>query len=1435
MIRPHSSASQFVSSWVILGLASPYIPFGSIGDLKGSFGEPEVAPAPTLPISRELTAEELESISGSALGNNPYLSGTQKYSPSYKGVDLLTGNFTMSSTDLSFEGGYGIPIALTRTYNSNNADEGPMGRGWSLSVDIRTTAGGLLKSSGAPIRSVPVTFRERSVADDDPRIDEALEPVEAVLATDAAGLEETIQKDVDGVLTTPPWDKNVMDAEYEMVLFNGDLYQILVANTVLTPEGTVYRYEKKGDYVNGAHPIGNPDGDRYPCNVLKIVSITDRHGNVTTYTYGESASTFVKINGIANEQGLTAIDAPNGYSLEFDWGTVSGRRRIVSATDGTRTVEYTFGGTYSMLTSAESPGGKVTQYDYDGANNSGTLTTPDWWSGSWGQAAGLLTGITDPRGLTTYINYTMSWVFVGPYEEIAVPGVCVWKMIEPNGIYTYFSTWGAAADSGKIAPPLQSEPGGTYPWGCFVERLGESETTDVINEGYCELRFNAGVATVSMFPGPAKGQIQFESAAWVRKYNATSLDLVESHDIAYKRFYSSTIPNVTTFSGSEAEGHVWQPARSHFAPFTSVKVVTSYNFMGNPLSKTVRESAWAEQNSQWTEVASVQNVTHYAYWGQDKYFQQKAVKDPAGRITFTDYYDNEATGGKKGQVYRVYDPKHTAYNNSSGQDWKYLVEPDDPDTFAAEFDYDASGRPTDVYKLQKTTPGAWTYVHTETSYGSDGSPWWGNAAAVVEDEGQGRINRVTETLAYDSAGRAVTVEDAAGKVFETAYNADGQVESVTRTDTNPDVPIVTYSYGTSGITNGMVTGVVDELSGVEQTFQYFSSGYGIGQVSWVIEERESATYNVGYTYNAMGDRQYAVYQTPNGNTAWRYGDYVRAGSPEQGKRIFQTLNRQGWNVPQQQWQDTPEEFHYAYDTQGKLLYAAFAMTPQQGLTEYTDEDPALRRALAVYEYDPAGRITSLTYAWQTYNSGYTGTPILGQEYAYDSVTRLRTAASFYNNPDSDGDFDLIRTETYDYDDDLDYLTEVDYNDGLPNEAQTWTYDAAGNRATDSVQGSGWSYDNLNRITASPGYSYLHDILGNRTWRNFGSSGVQRYQWDALNRATSIVGEAYGARYVYRADGMRVEKVEGLTISWVPPGEEEVSGHYDENLAENLPTSRYYYDGQMMVEDDYTVEGQYEPVVTVMRYGIGARGIDFMDKRVDDGPETKGYPIYDGHGNMIATLGQTQGSPYYSLADLRSYDVWGAVRSGSTNGDPKQRYCANLGHVQDDESGLIYMRARYYEPWSGRFISEDPARDGRQWFVYCRNNPLGFADANGKNPLALFLIFLGAAGILKTVTVMAPALHLLAIGLSRARDSFEVETLWNEYMDAYRGSSLLGEEGSLIARLAGTALQILNHAAGKAGAPWGIAVSGLSIGARGAFLCYGYQLRIAWYFADIDNY
>ncbi len=77
--------------------------------------------------------------------------------------------------------------------------------------------------------------------------------------------------------------------------------------------------------------------------------------------------------------------------------------------------------------------------------------------------------------------------------------------------------------------------------------------------------------------------------------------------------------------------------------------------------------------------------------------------------------------------------------------------------------------------------------------------------------------------------------------------------------------------------------------------------------------------------------------------------------------------------------------------------------------------------------------------------------------------------------------------------------------------------------------------------------------------------------------------------------------------------------------------------------------------------------------------------------------------------------WGTHPSGASayQGAPSNRYVGSLGHQQDDDSGLYYMRARYYEPGSGRFISEDPAMDGGNWFAYCGNDPVNRFDRNGK--------------------------------------------------------------------------------------------------------------------------
>ena len=56
-----------------------------------------------------------------------------------------------------------------------------------------------------------------------------------------------------------------------------------------------------------------------------------------------------------------------------------------------------------------------------------------------------------------------------------------------------------------------------------------------------------------------------------------------------------------------------------------------------------------------------------------------------------------------------------------------------------------------------------------------------------------------------------------------------------------------------------------------------------------------------------------------------------------------------------------------------------------------------------------------------------------------------------------------------------------------------------------------------------------------------------------------------------------------------------------------------------------------------------------------------------------------------------------------------RYC---GEYYDEETGLIYLRNRYYDSSIGRFITEDPAKDGLNWYSYCGGNPVMFVDPWG---------------------------------------------------------------------------------------------------------------------------
>ncbi|MFH1825300.1 MAG: RHS repeat-associated core domain-containing protein [Candidatus Firestonebacteria bacterium] len=86
-----------------------------------------------------------------------------------------------------------------------------------------------------------------------------------------------------------------------------------------------------------------------------------------------------------------------------------------------------------------------------------------------------------------------------------------------------------------------------------------------------------------------------------------------------------------------------------------------------------------------------------------------------------------------------------------------------------------------------------------------------------------------------------------------------------------------------------------------------------------------------------------------------------------------------------------------------------------------------------------------------------------------------------------------------------------------------------------------------------------------------------------------------------------------------------------------------------------------------------------------------------------------------------YDACGKVRSETPSGDTrnKNKFVGGYGIVADEEDGLTYMRARYYDSETGRFISRDPIAGEMKEpltlnkYLYCQNNPINYIDPDGK--------------------------------------------------------------------------------------------------------------------------
>ena len=109
--------------------------------------------------------------------------------------------------------------------------------------------------------------------------------------------------------------------------------------------------------------------------------------------------------------------------------------------------------------------------------------------------------------------------------------------------------------------------------------------------------------------------------------------------------------------------------------------------------------------------------------------------------------------------------------------------------------------------------------------------------------------------------------------------------------------------------------------------------------------------------------------------------------------------------------------------------------------------------------------------------------------------------------------------------------------------------------------------------------------------------------------------------------------------------------------------------------------------------------------------TTSYYEADGLGS-VTSLSSGAGA----IANTYTYDSFGKLTASTGSITNRFQYTAR---EFDSESGLYYYRARYYDPTTGRFISEDPHREilhGMDFYPYVRNSAPNLIDPDGRSPV-----------------------------------------------------------------------------------------------------------------------
>ena len=569
-----------------------------------------------------------------------------------------------------------------------------------------------------------------------------------------------------------------------------------------------------------------------------------------------------------------------------------------------------------------------------------------------------------------------------------------------------------------------------------------------------------------------------------------------------------------------------------------------------------------------------------------------------------------------------------------------------------------------------TTPNGQVTTYTRDS--------WGQLTKTTDALGH------TTSTTYDLDGHATSTTDGNGKTSHVTYDAVGQAVqttaadgTVTKTDYNPD---------------GTVADSVDGL-GAKTTYGY--DGQGRKTTRTDPDGRTTSTTidptgRVTSSTDAAGRTTTMTYDAASHLLSTAYSDTGTAG-------VSFTYDQAGRKTSMT---DGTGMSQYVYDTFGELVKKSTGAG-----------------ATVAYGYDAGGNLTSITYPGETASVargfdadnrlasltdtsgnkttfGYTGDGVLSKTVypdgdtvangydptdtltsvsvsgaAADSLAVGRDNAGQVNSQQLDG------TTATNYS----YTAREQLSASTGGTAASFAYDAANNpvtvgAATQAFDPAGQLCWSTAAAVAGPTCStvpsgaqtYTYDKLGERTAQ---SSNSATFGYDQNNRLTSYTTASTSAAYTYDGAGGRVSKtVGGVTTNFV----------YDDGAISNLLT-----DGT----NDYI-------------YGPG--GLPIEQKSA-----TGAYWfVHDQVGSTIALLNASG-----AQVAAYSYSAYGVPAASGTVTTPLQY----SGQYTDAESGLVFLRARYYDPATAEFLTVDPDTDMTGTpYAYTDDNPLNAVDLSGRD-------------------------------------------------------------------------------------------------------------------------